>query len=138
MRQLRNLSIPILVRAFRRSSAAQRLPAGPLQESTRAARGQRHSEPQWHARCACRSRRADRRISLGERKCPLAAGHRQVDVGKDARIEQCTVQLARRIVDVVALAQRLQAVALSGMQLARQRESIEHLTRHADLTRIPG
>src|SRR6516225_7046326 len=47
------------------------------------------------------------------------------------------MQLARRVIDVIALAERIQAVALPGMQLARQRERIEHLTQPGDLPRFP-
>src|SRR6516162_1883620 len=43
------------------------------------------------------------------------------------------MQLARRVIDVVTLAERIQAVALPGMQLARQRERIEHLTQRCDV-----
>ncbi len=42
-------------------------------------------------------------------------------------VEQRAVQLAMRVVDAVALAQRVEAVALAGVHLARQRQRVEHL-----------
>src|SRR4051812_128954 len=43
----------------------------------------------------------------------LAAGHREIDVQQNLRVEQRAVQLAMRVVDFVALAQCIEAVALA-------------------------
>src|SRR5207248_2482083 len=48
------------------------------------------------------------------------------------------LQLARRVVDVIALAQSVEAVALSGVQLTRQGKRIEHLADGSHLTRLSG
>jgi hypothetical protein len=50
-----------------------------------------------------------------EMQAHLAAGHGQVDVGEDLRIQQRAVQVAVGVVDAVALAQGIQAVALAWM-----------------------
>ena len=47
----------------------------------------------------------------------LAARHRQIHIGQQLRVEQRAVQLAVRIRDVVAVAQRIKRVALAGVQL---------------------
>ncbi len=75
-----------------------------------------------------------RRLAL-ERQAGLTARHREIDLGEDLRVEQCAVQLALRVVDVVALRERVQAVALAGMQPAGQRERVEHAAALADLLR---
>jgi hypothetical protein len=61
-----------------------------------------------------------------ERERRLAAAHGEVDVREDARIEQRAVQVAARVVHLVALAERVQAVALPGMQAPRERQRVEH------------
>ena len=48
------------------------------------------------------------------------------DLEQDLRVEQCAVQLAMRVVDAVALAQRIEAVALARVHLARQRQRVDH------------
>ena len=63
---------------------------------------------------------------LAEHQRRLAAGHREVDVEQDLRVEQSAVQLAVRIVDAIALAERVETVALSRMHLARERQGVEH------------
>ena len=47
----------------------------------------------------------------------LAAGHRQINFRQQLRIQQRAMQRARRIVDLVTLAQRIEAVALARMQI---------------------
>jgi len=71
-----------------------------------------------------------------ERQQALATGHRQVDIREDTRIEQRAVQLAMRIVDVVALAQCVEAVALTRMALAREQQRIDHAAQLADHDRF--
>ena len=56
----------------------------------------------------------------------LAAGHRQVDVGQDLGVQQCAVQRAAGVIDVVTLAQRVQAVALTRVQVAGHLQGIQH------------
>ena len=56
----------------------------------------------------------------------LATSHRQVHVCENLGIEKRAVKLARRVVDLVALAQRIKAVALPRMKLPRQRETVEN------------
>ena len=56
----------------------------------------------------------------------LAARHRHVHVRQDFRIEEGAVELARRVVDSVALAKRVETVALAGMKLARERETVDN------------
>ena len=51
----------------------------------------------------------------------LASGHREVHLGEQPRIEQRAVQRAGGIVYLIALAQRIQPVALAGMQILRDR-----------------
>src|SRR5207248_8030273 len=46
--------------------------------------------------------------------------------------------LPRRVIDVVALAERIEAVALTRMKLARERERVEHLADGGDLARLAG
>jgi hypothetical protein len=47
----------------------------------------------------------------------LTAGHRQVDLGENLGVEQGAVQRALRVVDAVALAQRVEVVLLAGVQI---------------------
>ena len=54
----------------------------------------------------------------------LAAAHGEVHVREDARIEQRAVQVAAGVVDAVALAERVEAVALAGMHAPRERERV--------------
>jgi hypothetical protein len=63
--------------------------------------------------------------SSSPRECGLPAGHGQVDVGKDLRVEQGAVQLAAGVVDTVALAQGIEVVALSRVP-ARHDQRIGH------------
>ena len=67
-----------------------------------------------------------------ERQRALPAGHGEIHVDENPGVEQRAVQFALGVVDAVALAERIETVALSGMQAARQRERVEHL---ADLQR---
>src|SRR5690606_17757009 len=61
------------------------------------------------------------------------SGHRETDLGEDLRVEQRAVQLALRVVDVVALRERVERVALAGMHLPRERERVEHAAARADV-----
>src|SRR5690606_3235394 len=63
-----------------------------------------------------------------QRKVRLPACHRQVDVGENLGIEQGAVQFATGVVYSVALAQRIQAVALAGVSLTSHQQRIEHGT----------
>ena len=49
----------------------------------------------------------------GQRQAGLATGHGQVNVGQDLGVEQGAVQLTARVVDTIAFAQRIEAVALA-------------------------
>lgn len=62
----------------------------------------------------------------GHGQIGLPASHRQVDVGEDLRVEQGAVQFAVGVVDAVTFAQRIEAVALARMTLARHHQGIEH------------
>ncbi len=82
--------------------------------------GQRHRTPlDPHAAAALRAHGGV------EQQRGLAAGHRQVDLGQDLGVEQGAVEDAVAIVDLVALAQRIQAVALAGMLVPRHLQGIE-------------
>jgi CBS domain-containing protein len=59
-----------------------------------------------------------------EEERALATGHRQINLRQQMRVQQGAMELALRVVDVVALAQVVQSVLLAGMQLARQRHRI--------------
>ena len=56
----------------------------------------------------------------------LATGHRQIDVAENLGIQQGAVQHTMPVVDIVALAQRIQVVALSGVLLSGQLQGIEN------------
>ncbi|CRR36568.1 hypothetical protein PAERUG_E16_London_17_VIM_2_04_14_05141 [Pseudomonas aeruginosa] len=66
------------------------------------------------------------RAAAGQRQAGLAAGHRQVDVGEDLGVEQRAVQVAAGVVHAVALAQRIEVVALARMALAGHQQGIQH------------
>ncbi len=70
-----------------------------------------------------------------ERQAHLPAGHRKIDVGEYLRVEQRPVQVALRIVDAVALGERVETVALPRMHPAREHERVEHAAAVADLVR---
>ena len=100
--------------------------------SARARELRRRGTPhQQHASSVAR-RAATVRAACGvavaglEHQRALAAGHRQIDVEQHLRVEQRAVQLALRVVDAIALAQRIEAVALAGVQLSRERQRVEH------------
>ena len=67
------------------------------------------------------------RRAVVERERALPARHRQVDLEQQVGVEQRAVQVAVRVVDRVALAQRVEAVALPGVHLPRERQRVEHL-----------
>src|SRR5690606_52837 len=67
-----------------------------------------------------------------QRQCSLPPGHRQVDVCQNFRVEQSTVQLALRIVDVIAIAQRVEIVLLAGVSLPRHDQRVDHLAQLLD------
>ena len=83
------------------------------------------------ARYACRRHRAARTASSSASEF-CRTRHRQIDIRQDPRIQQRAVQLAVRIVDRITLAQRVQAIALAGVHLARQRQRVEHAAAGAD------
>jgi hypothetical protein len=70
---------------------------------------------------------------LAENQRGLAAGHRQINVEQNLCVKQRAVQLAMRVVDVVALAQCIEAVALAGMHLPRQRQRVDDRAEAAHL-----
>src|SRR5688572_8467917 len=77
------------------------------------------------ARYRCRR---DRRARAGrggvESERGLAAAHREVHVREDARVEQRPVQVTAGIVDAVALAERIEVVALARVHAPRERERV--------------
>ena len=56
----------------------------------------------------------------------LPTRHGEVNIGQDARIDQRTVQVALGVVDAVALAERIEAVALPGVEFSGERQGVEH------------
>src|SRR5690606_25361319 len=71
-----------------------------------------------------------------QREMSLSAGHGQVDVCQNLGIEQGAVQIAAGVIDPVALAERIQAVALTRMALAGHQQGIEHRTMIGDVGSI--
>ena len=63
---------------------------------------------------------------MTERERDLAARHREIDVGQDLRVEQRPVQIAARVIDLVAATERVETIALPGMSLTRQRQGIDN------------
>ena len=59
----------------------------------------------------------------------LAARHAQVDLCQQAGVEQGTVPLTRRVVDFQAAAQRVERVALAGVDLACEQQAVDD-SRH--------
>ena len=122
------LALAIIVSIVACASSSSALAAG-TGSGTAARTGTRTRAPS--VPCAATS------LSI-ERQGDLAAGHGQVDVREDAGIEQRAVQFAARVVDAVALAQRIQIVALPGMHLARERQRVQHLAHaRASWRRLP-
>ena len=69
----------------------------------------------------------------------LAAAHREVHVREDARIEQRPVQVAAGVVDAVALAERVEAVALARVHAPRERERVADAAVIGDAaSRVPA
>src|SRR5262245_21628948 len=56
----------------------------------------------------------------------LTPRHAEIDLGKQPGIEQRTVQSPGRVVHLVALAQRVQAVALARVQVLRHAQRVHH------------
>src|SRR5207245_2142046 len=54
-----------------------------------------------------------------DRKAVLPAGHGQIDLREKRRVKQCAVESAVSVVNLVALAQGVEGVLLSRVQLAR-------------------
>src|SRR6202790_656742 len=82
------------------------------------------------------TRTAARRVRFGaQREIGLPAGHGEIHLGEDARVEQGAVIIAMRVVDRVALAQGVETVALAGMHLPRERQSVEHAAQVSYLER---
>ena len=63
-------------------------------------------------------------IAEGKRTLPTAAQF-AIDVNQDLGVEQRAVLDAHRPVDVVAVAERVEAVWLSGMLAARERQRVD-------------
>ena len=75
---------------------------------------------------AARARLRDR-VGLGAQgEAALPARHRQIHFGEHPRIEQRAVIVALGIIHRVALAQGIEAVALPGMHLSRERQGVKH------------
>ena len=62
----------------------------------------------------------------------LPAGHCQIDFGQQSRVEQRTVQFTMRVVDAIALAQRIETRPLARMQLLGHRHRVGHLAKLGD------
>ena len=63
----------------------------------------------------------------------LPACHREIDVGQQLGVDQRAVNIALGRIDLIALAQRVQAVALPRVHLARHRQRVEHRAVVLDL-----
>ena len=63
----------------------------------------------------------------------LPASHGQPDVGKNLGVQQGAVQIAAGVIDPIALAQRVEAVALARVPLTRHQQGIEHRAVVGDL-----
>jgi hypothetical protein len=74
---------------------------------------------------------------FAEHQRRLAAGHGEIDVEEDLRIEQRAVQLTMRVVDVVALAECVEAVALARMHLTRQWQGVDDAAEVSHAARRP-
>src|SRR4030095_6595224 len=74
-----------------------------------------------------------RGLDSAQDESALPTCHRQVDVGKDPCVQQCAVELAMRVVDRIALAKCVEAVALAGMHLACEHQRVEYRAQHVDL-----
>src|ERR1700733_733131 len=79
-----------------------------------------------------------REAALSQPQCDLPAGHGQVHLAQQLRIQQRTVQLASGIVHAVTPAQGVEAIALARVQLARQGQRIHHRTHRGHRHRLPG
>ena len=93
--------------------------------------GGRREDPQRGARAGIARRgeggvagRGERRRHV-DRERLLAARHREIDLGQELGVEQRAVHRPVRIVDAEALAERVEAVALAGEHLAREREGVD-------------
>ncbi|MBI1990717.1 MAG: hypothetical protein HYS65_13545 [Betaproteobacteria bacterium] len=73
------------------------------------------------SRCVGRLRR---RLDIHD-QAVLAARHRKIDRGQQIGVEQRAMQRARRVVDLVAFAERVQVVFLARVQLARHLQRID-------------
>ena len=90
------------------------------------------------ARTVCRRTPCARLVAAGSCPCVrtarvfiqqqrrLPARHQQVDVRQQLGVDQRAMDVTFGRVDRVTLAQRIQAVALPGVNLACQRQRIEH------------
>src|SRR6185369_11942516 len=74
-----------------------------------------------------RRRRGLRRRFDVDDQAVLSARHCEESLGQQIGVEQRAMQRACRIVDLVALAQRIQTVSLSRIQLARQLQRIDDI-----------
>ncbi len=106
-------------------AALDRLERALVRGQLRVARGDHRNVNARRARPDCRRHGALRRAGV-EAERGLAAAHREVHVREDARIEQRAVQVAAGIVHAVALAERVEVVALARVHAPRQRERVEH------------
>lgn len=66
------------------------------------------------------------RLSI-EHQARLPAGHGEINLRQNLRIEQSPVQLASRRIDVVPLRERIEIVALPGVQAARELQRIQYV-----------
>src|SRR6202030_2387158 len=76
--------------------------------------------------------------SVIKRQRRLPTGHGEVNLRKQPRIEKRPVQIAVRVVDAIAFTKRIEAVALSRMQLPCERERIKHARYGCDRARRSG
>ena len=62
----------------------------------------------------------------------LAAGHGEIDLGENLRIQHGAVQVATGVIDLVALAEGIEGVTLSRMAAARHRQAVDYPAQVTD------
>ncbi len=67
------------------------------------------------------------RVQHAETQRALSAREREIHLGEQLGVQQCAMQRAMRVVDLITLAQGVQAVPLSGMHLAGERQGVDDL-----------
>lgn len=72
----------------------------------------------------------------GQGQAGLPAGHGQVNVGQDLGVKQGAVEFTAGVVDAIALAQGIEAVALARVTLAGHHQGIEDRTVLGDVRTV--